>query len=230
MDSAGSEVGIISIYDSKTKTRRVIVIDYQAPHFTDGNTYENYIKLYKILQKYDDWDSPECQEELKRSLPNMDRAPKLTKVVDTWATEEEWNGIIAGDALKLSKSLPKRTKEDLIRLMRGSQNQNQGGSHNQNGTSLVPASQGVEGTSNTSNLSNGSVNGSGLTVSAATQTQATTSAGETPAGGNAYEVSKTTPKSEDSGMNSALIVVGVILCGGLLALGFFKTSLFGFLK
>jgi len=236
MDAAGSEVGILSIYDSKTKTRRVVILNLTSPKFSGGNSYENYIAIYKVLQQYDDWNSPACQQALA-SIPNLVSGPSITLTADTWVTEEEWNRIISGgdgslNVLQYIKGLPVRTQADLIKLLKGSQNQN--GSSNQNGT-YVPAPEGAQGTSQGTASSGtgsdtGSVGTTGPSVSAATQTQVSTSAGETPAGGNAYEVSKTTPDSEDSGMNSALIVVGVILCGGLLALGFFKTSIFGFLK
>ena len=233
MDSAGSEVGIFSIYDSKTKTRRVVIINLQSPKLAPGtNIYEFYPALYRILQTTQ-WGSPEFVDQLN-NLPGLVSAPVITLTADTWVTEEEWNRVISGgdgsfNALEYIRSLPVRTQADLIRLMGGSQ----GG--NQNGTAVVEAPQGMQGTSQgTSNSGTGSVTGSvgtsGSAVSAATQTEVTTQPGETPSAGNAYEVSKAAPESEDSGMNSALIVVGVILCGGLLALGFFKSSLFGFLK
>jgi formylmethanofuran dehydrogenase subunit E-like metal-binding protein len=236
MESAGSEVGIISIYDSKTKTRRVAILNLTSPKFSGGNSYENYINLYKVLQKYDDWNSPACLAELA-SIPHLVSAPSITRTADTWVTEEEWNRIISGgsgslNALEYIKSLPVRTQADLISLL----NQNQNGSQNNNGTAVVEAPEGVQGNSQGTSSSGtgsatGSVGDSGPTVSAATQTEVTNSDEGTPsAGGNAYEVSKASPNSEESEMNYALIALGAVLCGGLLVVGFFKGSILGFLR
>jgi hypothetical protein len=65
MKSAGSEVGILSVYDSAPKPEDVVILDLTSPKiFRLYNNYENYINLYKVLQAYDDWNSPECQEAL----------------------------------------------------------------------------------------------------------------------------------------------------------------------
>ncbi|WP_245837434.1 MULTISPECIES: FmdE family protein [Methanobacterium] len=241
MESAGSEVGIISIYDSKTKTRRVAILNLTSPKFSGGNSYENYINLYKVLQKYDDWNSPECLAELA-TIPNLISGPSITRTVDTWVTEEEWQAIISGgngslNALEYIKSLPVRTQADLISLLNQNQNgtHNQNGTQNNNGTAVVEAPDGVQGNSQGTSSSGtgsatGSVGDSGPTVSAATQTEVTTDEGTPSDGSNAYEVSKASPNSEESDLNYALIALGAVLCGGLLVVGFFKGSILGFLR
>lgn len=215
-DSTGNDILILSIYDSTTNTRRVIVVNYQGPHFTDGDPYENYIKLYKILQKYDDWNSPECQEELK-TLTNMDRAPSITKTVDTYSTEEEWNSMISGNALEVAKSIPDRTKEDLIRLMSGSQTSN-GDSTSQGTGSLFSTANGSNGLFG---LSNGS-NTSGVNVSAATVTNSTTSSvGAQPGEAKAYEVTQAGAQGSEGTPWGLYAVVGVIAVLALGGVGFF---------
>lgn len=207
--STGNSIGILSIYDSVTKTRRVAIIDWTGPKFKAGsNSLEEYIRLYKG----------------DLSSPNLISAPTISLTADTWITEEEWNKIISGsdgNALMYLKGLPIRTKEDLIRLQGGSQ------SGNKNGTATKPAPQGVQGTSEGgSNISTGSIGNSGPTVNAATQVTAEPGSEQ----GNAYEVSKAIPKSEDSESNILFIIVGAVILGGLLGLGFFKSNLLGFLK
>jgi len=224
-------VGILSIYDSVNNTRRVIILDYQQPKFSSGNSYDNYIRLYKILQKYTDWTSPACIQELS-SIPNLTRLPTLTSVADTYVTEEEWQRIISGDgtsgnALDYIKGLPVRTKEELIRMQGGSENPN-GGSTSQGtstgsstGGSLIGSSNG----SNTSRFASGSVGDSGANVSAATETTTTPSAGDS---GAAYEVTKASSEGVDNTPWGTYAVVGVLSVLVLAGVGFFfKGNMFG---
>ena len=76
------------------------------------------------------------------------------------------------------------------------------------------------------------VGDSGTSVNAATQTEVTSEAGTNPTTpeGNAYEVLNQQPESSNSGVNDHINSNWYFLIGGLLAVGFFKDSIFGFLK
>jgi len=228
MDQAGSEVGILSIFHSETNTRRVVIIDWTSPHFTGGNSYDNYIRIYKILQKYDDWSDPKCIDELE-SLPNCDRIPVITLVADTWVTEEEWQNIISGggasgDALTYIKGLPVRTQDDVIRMRGGSQT----GSSTQGGSLIKSGSNGSG--SGFTGFSNGSFNGSGVNVSAATVTNSTSNTpGSLPGDvGKSYEVAKTGPEGSNGTPWGTYAIVGIVSVLALGAVGFFfKGNIFG---
>lgn len=206
------KVGYIIRWNEKLQIGEVAIINWESPEFADGSiSLEEFIKMYK-----NDYSSGK-----------LVKAPIISTVTKKWITLSNLKKILgSGNPLADIMGLPNRKKSDLLPANGDSQN------GNQNGTSTVHAPQGVEGTSGSGTSSSSSVGDSGPAVSAAAQTGVTSQAGETPGAqqGNAYEVSKVDPKSEDSGMNSALIVVGVILCGGLLGIGFFKGSILGFLR
>lgn len=213
----GKSVGILSIYDSATKTRRVIIIDWTSPKFANGsNSYEEYIKLYK-----GDYSSP-----------NLIFAPTITVSADTWVTEEEWAIICAGgnargDSLKYIKGLPVRSQTDLIKMKGGSEIPNGGSSSQGTGSfstgSLISSSNG----SGTNRFSSGFVGDSGANVSAATETTTTT----TPAAGDsgaAYEVTKATAQGTDDTLWGTYAMVGVLFVLVLAGAGFFfKGNMFG---
>lgn len=231
MKSAGSEVGILSVYDSATKTRRVVILDLTSPRFSDGNNYENYINLYKVLQAYDDWNSPECQEALA-NIPNLTRAPSITLSVDTWVTDEEWANIIAGgdgtlDSLAYIKSLPLRTQEELIKIQGGTETPN-GGSTSQGSSTGSSTGSGLvtsTGSDGSSLFSSGSVGTTGTDVNAATETTADTSsdsAGDSGSdSGSAYEVTKAGTDNSDDTPWGTYAVVGILSVLALAGVGFF---------
>jgi formylmethanofuran dehydrogenase subunit E-like metal-binding protein len=208
-DTTGSQIGILSIYDSKTNTRRVVIIDWQGPEFAKGsNSYEEYIKLYK-----GDYSSP-----------NLISLPTITLTADTWITEEEWNRIIAGgegsfNALDYIKGLPVRTKEELMRIQGGSvipddDSTSDGDSNSQDNTGSSTTPPGTSGNS----ISGGSVGVTSANVNAASET--------TPTGEGdsekAYEITETTPAgSKDNTPWTAYAVVGIMSILALAGIGFF---------
>jgi formylmethanofuran dehydrogenase subunit E-like metal-binding protein len=229
-DSTGNDILILSVYDSATNTRRVAIINYQGPKFSGGNSYENYIALYKIYQKYDDWYSPACIQELQ-SLPNLVSAPTMTLTADTYVTEEEWANIIAGgdgtsNSLEYIMGLPVRTQEDLIKIMGGTESADDGSSTGSStGSGLVTST----GSGGSSLLSGGSVGTTGTAVNAATETT-TTDAGDQSSGdsGKSYEVTKAGTENSDNTPWGAYAVVGVLSVLALAGVGFFfKGNLFG---
>jgi len=216
-DSTGNDILIFSVYDSKTNTRRVAIINYTGPKFAEGsNSYEEYIRLY--------WGDT--------SSPNLISAPVMSLSADTYVTEEEWNTIISGgnasgNALDYIKGLPVRTKEELIRMQGGSENPN-GGSTSQGtstGSSTSGSLIGSSNGSNTSRFASGSVGDSGANVSAATETTTTPSAGDS---GAAYEVTKASSEGVDNTPWGTYAVVGVLSVLVLAGVGFFfKGNMFG---
>ncbi|WP_321423646.1 FmdE family protein [uncultured Methanobacterium sp.] len=224
MKSAGSEVGIISIYDSRTNTRRVAIINLVAPKFSDGNNYDNYIRVYKILQKYDDWNSPDCQRELE-NIPNLISGPSITLTANTYVTEEEWQMIISGggeygDSLSyIHSAVPQRTQAELISLMRGPQTPGGSITTGTNSGSLVGSTTGIG--NSLLGSSNGS-NTSGVNVSAATVTNSTSgSVGTQPGEAKAYEVTQAGAQGSDGTPWGLYAVVGVIAVLALGGVGFF---------
>ena len=204
--TTGSDILILSVYDSKTNTRRVTIINWKNPTFQGTyNSYEEYIKLY-----WGDYSSP-----------NLKSAPVISITADTWVTEEEWAKIIAGgdgslNALEYIKGLPVRTQQDLLKIQGGSQT---GGSSNQGTESNGSANGSSDGSGS---LSSGSVGDSGVAVSAAITVG---EAGET---GKAYEV--TQPGSDASGDSpwGTAAAVGVMAVLALGAFGFlFKSGFLG---
>ena len=237
MDSAGSEVGILSVYDSSTNTRRVVILDLTSPKFSGGNSYENYINLYKVLQAYDDWNSQECIDALA-SIPNLISAPSITLSADTWVTEEEWQRIISGDgesgnALDYIHSLPVRTQAELISIQGGSQTTGGSTSTGTGSTGTGTSSGSLVGSATGSGssllgLSNGS-NNSGVNVSAATVTNSTSgSVGAQPGEAKAYEVTQAGAQGSEGTPWGLYAVVGVIAVLALGGVGFFyKGGKFG---
>jgi len=219
-NSTGSDILILSIFDSKTNTRRVVIINWKNPTFQgDYNSYEEYIKLY-----WGDYSSP-----------NLKSAPVISLTADTWVTEEEWNTIISGgyasgNALQYIKSLPVRTMADLVPVPDGS-----GGIP---GGSTVPGGSGSGSGGSNSGLTRGTGYGRGSGISPGT-IQTTSTVGSESAqgqsgeisgesGGKGYEVTKVgSPGSTKS--NILWVIGGVILTGSLAVLGFFKSSILGFL-
>ncbi|BDZ70886.1 FmdE family protein [Methanobacterium petrolearium] len=227
LQSAGSEVGILSFYDGETKTRRVVILDWTSPRFSSGDSYENYITLYKIFQKYDDWTSEECQAELA-SLPNLTRAPSITRAADTWVTDEEWATIIAGgdgtsNALDYIKGLPVRTQSDLIKIQGGSETPNGGSTPQGTGSSSIGSVIGSSNGSGDNQFSSGSVGTTGTAVNAATQITTTADAGDQSTGdsGKSYEVTKAGTDNSDDTPWGTYAVVGILSVLALAGVGFF---------
>lgn len=198
-DTTGSDILILSIYDSKTNTRRVTIINWKNPTFQGTyNSYEEYIRLY-----WGDYSSP-----------NLKSAPVISLTADTWVTEEEWAKIIAGgdgsiNALQYIKGLPVRTQQDLLKIQGGSQT---GGTTNQ-GTESNGSSSG------SGSFSRGSVGDTGVAVSAAT------TMGEA---GKAYEVTQPGSEGSDDSPWGTAAVVGVVSLLALGAFGFlFKSGFLG---
>ncbi|MBI5679321.1 MAG: hypothetical protein HZC47_00255 [Methanobacterium sp.] len=206
--NGATEEGIFAIWDPTTKTARVLVINFKWAdiYVKDLATSEArreaqiaaYISIYK-------------------GEPNarVKGVPKIVASNEKLLTESEFNMIKQGgtantNALDYVKGLPIRTMADLF--------PNSGNS--QGNTSKHATGK--------SSIGNGSLDDSGVSVGAVTQTEVTSqlvSPGSQQ--GAAYEVSKVGPTGSDSGLNTALIFVGVILCGGLLVLGFFRKNIFG---
>ena len=202
-DSTGNDILVLSIYDSKTNTRRVSIINFEGPKFAPGsNSYEEYIRLY-----WGDYSST-----------NLISAPVITLTADTYVTEEEWNRIISGDALNVIKGVPIRTKEDLIKIQGGSQT----------GGSTQGSSTGTSNGSARSNVSGGSAGISGANVSAATLTTATVGTLPTGDSGKSYEVTKAGTENSNDTPWGTYAVVGVLSVLALAGVGFFfKGNLFG---
>jgi len=214
-DSTGSSIGILIRWNEKLGIGEAIIIDWTNPVFAPGsNSYEEYIKLYK-----GDYSSP-----------NLLSAPQII-TFERLITREDLQKILSGgdasgNALAYVRGLPVRNLSDLIPANNGSQDGNQSGNTdgNQNGSSLVPGSQSGSGTG----LPGSSVGDLGPSVNAASQVS--TETGESGETGSSHEVSKVTPESEESGINTLWIAVGAILIGSLVALGFFKGTILGMLK
>jgi formylmethanofuran dehydrogenase subunit E-like metal-binding protein len=210
--TTGSDILVISIYDSKTKTRRVAILNWTNPRFKSGsNSYEEYIKLY-----WGDYSSP-----------NLVSPPKIELTADTWVTEAEWNRIISGNSLDIIKGLPVRTKEELIKMQGGNLKPNGGsnqGSSSQGGSASTGS---VFANGSGTTMYGGSVGDSGVNVSAAAET--TTSTGsEAGDAGKSYEVTKAGPQGSDDSPWGAYAVVGVLSVLALAGVGFFfKGNLFG---
>ncbi|HOI40002.1 MAG TPA: FmdE family protein [Methanobacterium sp.] len=205
-DTTGNDILVISVYDSKTKTRRVAIINWTNPTFQgDYNSYEEYIKLY-----WGDYSSP-----------NLKSPPVISLTADTWVTEEEWNRIISGNALDVIKGIPKRTKADLIKIQGGSLTPNGGSNQGSSSNGSIHAN--GSGTI----MYGGSVGDSGVNVSAATET--TTSTGSKAGdAGKSYEVTKAGAQGTDDTPWGTYAVVGVLSVLALAGVGFFfKGSLFG---
>nr|WP_319372987.1 FmdE family protein [uncultured Methanobacterium sp.] len=214
-DSTGKSIGIISVYDSKTNTRRVAIIDWTAPKFAPGsNSYEEYIRLY-----WRDYSSP-----------NLISAPVVSLSADTWVTEEEWQMIISGggasgDSLSYIHGLPVRTQAELISIQGGSQtpggSTSTGTGSTGTGTSSGSLVGSATGSGNSFGLSNGS-NTSGVNVSAATVTNSTTSSvGAQPGEAKAYEVTQAGAQGSEGTPWGLYAIVGVIAVLALGGVGFF---------
>ncbi|MFU2192017.1 FmdE family protein [Methanobacterium sp. MZD130B] len=216
--TTGNDILVISIYDSKTKTRRVAIVNWTNPRFKPGsNSYEEYIKLY--------WGDT--------SSPNLLTPPKISLTADTWVTEAEWKQIISGNSLDVIKGIPVRTKEELIKIQGGNLKPNDGSNQGNQGGS----SQG--GSSSTGSLFDngsgatgyvGSVGDSGVNVSAAseTTTSADSEAGDAGKSGKSYEVTKAGAQGTDNTPWGTYAVVGVLSVLALAGVGFFfRGSLFG---
>ncbi len=205
-DTTGNDILVISVYDSKTKTRRVAILNWKNPTFQgDYNSYEEYIKLY-----WGDYSSP-----------NLKSPPVISLTVDTWVTEEEWNQIISGNALDVIKGIPKRTKADLIKIQGGSLSPNSGSNH---GGSSSNGSIHANGSGTI--MYGDSVGDSGVNVSAATET--TTTGSKADDTGKSYEVTKAGAQGTDDTPWGTYAVVGVLSVLALAGVGFFfKGSLFG---
>lgn len=200
---SGTDYGILIRWNEKTGIGEVSILNWVGPKFAAGsNSYEEYIRLYN-----GDYSSP-----------NLLFAPKLSVDGHTWITREELNAIISnanGNALAYIRGLPIRSESDLIKVPGGSQ----GGGSTSTGTS--------QGTSSGNGFGAGS---SGVSVGATTLTGVSSQLVGPGAQGVAYEVSKVSPVGSDSGLSVALMILGAVLCGGLLIVGFFKDTIFGFLK
>ena len=218
-DTTGDQIGILSIYDSKTNTRRVVIINWTGPQFAKGsNSYEEYIRLYK-----GDFSSP-----------NLISAPTITLAADTWVTEEEWNRIIAGgegsfNALEYIKGLPVRTKEELIRIQGGSLVPDDGSNSDGDSTSDGDSdSQDDTGSSTTppgsdgnNIVPSGSVGVTGPVVNAASETGTVDDAGTDDAS-KTYEITETGPAgTEDNTPWTTYAVVGIMSILALAGIGFF---------
>ena len=205
-DSTGNDILVLSIYDSKTKTRRVAIINWKNPEFQGNyNSYEEYIKLY-----WGDYSSP-----------NLKTPPVISITADTYVTEAEWNRIISGDSLDIIKGIPKRTKAELIKIQGGSATPNSGSSQGSSSNGSIS----VNGSGTT--MYGGSVGDSGVNVSAATET--TTSTGSKVGdAGKSYEVTKAGAQGADDTPWGTYAVVGVLSVLALAGVGFFfKGNLFG---
>jgi formylmethanofuran dehydrogenase subunit E-like metal-binding protein len=222
----GTEEGMIIVWDPKTKTGKAAIVSFKWPTYKlDGlvtSEAQREAMISAFVSLYKGESSPFVSEPLSIVTSN-----------EKYITEDEYNaikkgGTVSSNALQYLKDLPVRSLSDLIPVQDGSDD---GGptpvdSGSDNGGS-TPVNSGSDNSGSTS-----TVGDSGTSVNAATQTEVTSEAGTNPTTpeGNAYEVSTTTPTSSNSGVNTILIVIGIFLIGGLLAVGFFKDSIFGFLK
>lgn len=218
----GTEEGIFAIWDPVTKTAKVGIASFKWPTYNlDGlttNEAQREAMISAFISMYKKESSPYVKEPLSLVISHV-----------THVTAKEFARIKAGgtdtvSTLAYVKGIPIRNLSDIYHG-----NSNNG---SQNGQKVNSSSSSQQTSSSSNGQVTGSVGDSGPTVSAATQTDVTKQAGESSGAqsGNTYEVSKASPKSEDPQTNTLLIVLGVILCGGLLVLGFFKSSILGFLR
>ncbi|MGC9517914.1 MAG: FmdE family protein [Methanomicrobiales archaeon] len=210
--------GILILWNEKTQTAKVIILNYQGPQFApNSNQLKGFIALYK-------GETPD----------NLVSAPVIAAEAERMMTKEELRTLLSGapesdNIFNYILGIPAdRTLADLIPAENGNQDGNQNGSQdgNQDGNSIIPGSQ-----NGGNGLPAGSVGEAGPAVNAASQTEVTTQTGESVgATGTSHEVSKVTPESEASGLNTIWIAVGAVLIGSLVALGFFKGTIMGMLK
>ena len=207
--TTGNDILVLSVYDSKTKTRRVAIINWKNPSFEKGsNSYEEYIRLY--------WGDT--------SSPNLKSAPVISLTADTWVTEEEWAKIIAGgegslNTLEYIKGLPVRSQQDLIKM--------QGGSQIDGPTIPGTESSGSGSSPGSSIISRGgSVGDSGAAVSAVSVSAAVgEEAGDS---GKAYEVTQAGSEGAGNSPWGTAAIVGVMAVLALGAFGFlFKSGFLG---
>jgi hypothetical protein len=207
--TTGNDILVLSVYDSKTKTRRVAIINWKNPSFERGsNSYEEYIRLY--------WGDT--------SSPNLKSAPVISLTADTWVTEEEWAKIIAGgegslNTLEYIKGLPVRSQQDLIKM--------QGGSQIDGPTIPGTESSGSGSSPGSSIISRGgSVGDSGAAVSAVSVSAAVgEEAGDS---GKAYEVTQAGSEGAGNSPWGTAAIVGVMAVLALGAFGFlFKSGFLG---
>jgi formylmethanofuran dehydrogenase subunit E-like metal-binding protein len=216
----GTEEGIIVVWDPKTKTGKAAVISFKWPTYkldgllTPEAQREAMISAFVSLYKGES--SPFISEPLSIAISN-----------ENYISEKEFNtikkgGMASSNSLQYYKDLPMHSLADLIKVQNGSSPVDPG---SDNGGSAVDS--GSDNGISTSNVGN-----SGLKLNAAPSNAANNEAGTDPttSEGKSYEVSKTNTNSSNSGVNVALIVIGILLIGGLLVVGFYKDSIFGFLK
>ncbi len=215
----GTEEGLLGIWDPETKLWKVTVISFKWPTYNlEGLTTREAQREAMISAFIDLYNG--------KSSPYINQPLGIVASKEKWMTDEEFKKVKKGgtdieSALAYVKGFPVRNLSDLLPK----------GSSQTGGQTGDSTSNGLQGTSNSgTGFATGSAGDSGRAVSAATQTGVTGQVTGSKQQGNAYEVSKTTHESADDGVNTALIVIGAILIGGLLALGFFKSSIFGFLK
>ncbi|MGF7117304.1 FmdE family protein [Methanobacterium oryzae] len=220
----GTEEGMIVVWDPDTNTGKVAIISFKWPTYNlDGlvtNEAQREAMISAFISLYKGESSPYISEPLS-----------IVTSEEKYITAEEFARIKAGgtntaSALAFVKGLPVRSLSDLLPNQGNTDNGSQNGQNG--GQTGESTSNGSQGTYTDNGITVGSVGNSGPAVSAATQTEVTSQV--TGEQSNAYEVSKATTKSEDDGISTVLIVLGTVLIGGLLALGFFKSSIFGFLK
>lgn len=221
----GTEEGMIVVWDPDTNTGKVAIVSFKWPTYnldglvTSEAQREAMISAFISLYKGE-------------SSPYVNQPLSIVTSEERYITAEEFamikkGGTDSASALAYVKGLPIRSLSDLLPNQGNTDNGSQNG---QNGDQTGGSnSNGSQGTSTGNGFATGSVGDSGPAVSAATQTETTNQVTGSQQG-NAYEVSKATPKSADDGVSTALIVLGASIIGVLLALGFFKSSIFGFLK
>jgi formylmethanofuran dehydrogenase subunit E-like metal-binding protein len=220
-NNTGGRDGILIIWNEKTQTAKVVILTYRGPQFApNSNQLKGFIALYK-------GETPD----------NLVRDPVIASEAERLMTKDELRTLLSGapesdDIFSYILGIPAdRTLADLVPADGGSQDGNQDGNipggntdGNQNGSFLVPGSQSGSGTG----LPGSSVGDLGPSVNAASQVS--TETGESGETGSSHEVSKVTPESEESGINTLWIAVGAVLIGSLVAIGFFKGTILGMLK
>ena len=220
----GTEEGMIIVWDPKTKTGKAAIISFKWPTYNLDGLVTPEAQREAMISAFVSLYKGESSQFINEPL-------SIVTSNEKYITEDEFNAIKKGgtassNALQYLKDLPVRSLSDLIPVQDDSDN---------GGSTPIDSGSDNGGSTPVGSDNSGStsiVGDSGLSLNAATQTEVTSEAGTNPTTpqGKTYDVSTTTPKSSNSGVNTLLIVIGIFLIGGLLAVGFFKDSIFGFFK
>lgn len=233
----GTDEGVLVIWDPVKKVGRAVIITFAWPQFdltgltTNEARREAQIAGFVALYK---------NEEFARLISPV----RIETTEPKYITAAEFELIRQGGGADFNsndylRSLPFRKLSDLIQI-HGGDHQHGNGGHTHDGT----GGHSHDGTGGHTHGLGGHVHGPSTVghthVHAAyahTHDGSTHTHGPAEVGtgdsesGAAHEVSKVgSPGSEESGVDPLVVAVGIVLLGGLIAVGFYKDSILGFLR